>query len=296
MQCDWYAATIPDNILNVQGFLMNNLGGTLKLGRSGLNGYRSRAFLEDEESKTTLATILWGGNNGANPHIFSTSDNAPDFMNLVRNTWSAHVVTRVDVAEDMDGGAGLFSDLTGRLVKFAEARRLSVSTVGDWLTADAKEGRTLYIGSKSSAAQIRLYEKGKQLAKDFWTTKGLCVPDGFPLDWVRMELQLRPQKGQRESAASASLEELWGYTAWTKAAADEFLSIDVPRVQGNVWKKSADERLLQWIAHQYGSLFRRRFDALGSDWAAVGEELSQYIEMNEQHKMILSKALAKGKQ
>ncbi|MEX5543951.1 replication initiation factor domain-containing protein, partial [Pseudomonas poae] len=48
---------------------------------------------------------------------------------------------------------------------------------------DSDDGRTLYLGSQTSAVSMRIYEKGKQLD---------CGND-----WVRAELQVRPQKDQK---------------------------------------------------------------------------------------------------
>lgn len=282
MKCDWYAATIPDEIQRVVSFLSENLGGSLRMAKTGLNGYANRGFLDDEG--INLATLLWGGNNGANPHAFASSDQAEHFRNLVRDVWPEHSVTRVDVAEDMDGGPELFDDFTARLVEYAKGKRLSVSTVGDWLTEEAHEGRTLYLGSTSSPARVRLYEKGKQIAKEQFYSRGWGTPEGFPIDWVRLELQLRPQKAQKQKAATDELEQLWGYAGWTQDVAENLLSLSVPRVKGDVWKRSQDEEILSWVARQYGALFSRRLDALGGSWAKVGEELGQYVEQQERMK------------
>ena len=54
--------------------------------------------------------------------------------------------------------------MTDSLLEHGKRNRVKVSTVGDWLTDDAIDGRTLYLGSPTSAATIRLYEKGKQIA------------------------------------------------------------------------------------------------------------------------------------
>lgn len=277
MKCDWYAATIPDNHQNIISFLTDNLDGTVKLGRNGMNGYSNKVFIDNSDTGIQLATVLFGGNNGAYPHAFATSDHAPDFMTLVRSHWEKHSVTRIDVAEDMDGGSSLFNDFSKNLVSFARKSRVSICTVGDWLTPEAKEGRTLYLGAKSSSTRIRLYEKGKQIAKELFTSKGFAIPPEFPIDWVRLELQLRPHKEQKLKAATETIENFWGYSGWTQCVADEILSVDVPRIKTNIWKKSEDESILQWVAKQYGNLFCRRFDVLGS-WEEVGKEMGLYIE------------------
>ena len=81
-----------------------------------------------------------------------------------------HSVSRIDVAEDMQE-VGLFEKLTDSLLEHGKRNRVKVSTVGDWLTDDAIDGRTLYLGSPTSAATIRLYEKGKQICKSAFYEK-----------------------------------------------------------------------------------------------------------------------------
>lgn len=274
MHCDWYAATIPDNVENVIGFLQNNLGGELKRLKSGLNGYSSRWVIDDEYGNAN-ATILAGGNNNANPHAFASSDKAIYFRELVRDVWPEHSVTRIDVAEDMYAD-GLFEDFTERLRVHAKQNRVKVSTVGDWLTEGSPDGRTLYLGSPASAASIRLYEKGKQLANQMFIKHNFAVPEGFPLNMVRLELQVRPQKQQKAKAAGDELANFWGYAKWTSCVADDLLSVDVPRVEVNTWKQSDDDRAMMWLARQYGNVLSRRLEHLGS-WCAVGQEIGDYV-------------------
>lgn len=274
MRCDWYAATIPDSYENVIGFLQNNLGGKLKRLKTGMNGYASRWILEDAKGNTN-AVILAGGNNNAYPHAFATSDKAICFRELVKSVWSDHSVTRVDVAEDMSS-EGLFDEFTGRLLEHGKKNRVKVSTVGDWLTEGSPDGRTLYLGSRSSVASIRLYEKGKQMAYQMFTRNNLEIPEYFPMDWVRLELQLRPQKEQKAKAAREELENFWGYASWTKKVADDLLAVDVPRVEAHNWRQDDDKRAMLWLVRQYGNLLKRRKEELG-DWCAVGRELGGYM-------------------
>lgn len=275
MRCDWYAATIPDTPENVIGFLQNNIGGELKRLKTGLNGYSTRWTLDDEKGNPN-AIILAGGNNGANPHAFAGSEKAVYFRELVREVWPEHSVTRVDVAEDMYSD-GLFEEFTGRLLEHGKRNRVKVSTVGDWLTDSSPDGRTLYLGSPTSSASIRLYEKGKQMANLIFTRNNWAIPDDFPINWVRLELQLRPRKQQKQQAAKEEIENFWGYSSWTREVADDLLSVDVPRVEVNNWKQSDDEKAMLWMARQYGNLLTRRLEALG-DWCSVGREIGQYIE------------------
>lgn len=283
MQCDYYAATIPDSFYNISGYLTNNLGGVVVPAKSGLNGYKHRAFINNESSGDTLATVLFGGNNGANPHVFASSSAAIDLRNLTREIWDDHIVTRIDVCEDMNQ-KGLFEELQGKLVPIAKKNRVSVCVVGDWLSDDAEQGRTLYIGSKTSPTRIRLYEKGKEIAQKMFISRGFGIPENFPLDWVRLELQLRPQKSQREVAARDNLENMWGYSSWTQEVASCALDLEVEKVDGRKWTQTNTERAFSWIAQQYGNMLLSRKKALGS-WEAIGAELGRYVEERRKFKL-----------
>lgn len=279
MRCDWYQATINDNIQNVIGILSNNLGGNLKIAQSGMMGYQKRAFLDDENG-STLSTILWDGRTESQqlPHAFATSENAPDFMNLVRDSWrDSHRVTRIDVCEDLQG-SGLFEDMSAKLQEIAKSKRVKTSVAGDWLTPDSPDGRTLYVGSPSSPCRVRLYEKGKEIAKKAFHSRGWGTPEGFPIDWVRLELQCRPSKGvQREVSASLPLEEFWGFSAFSLEVADKLAGMNVPRVKPTKYTKNADDAVLDFMVKQYGNVLMRKFKSTGS-WEAVGAFLGEIYQ------------------
>ncbi|MDR0848010.1 MAG: replication initiation factor domain-containing protein [Propionibacteriaceae bacterium] len=98
---------------------------------------------------------------------------------------------------------------------FAQKERVSITPAGDWFTEGHPKGCTLYVGSRKSAIFLRCYEKGKQL--------------GDPVsDWVRVELQVRPQRDQRLSASRASADELWGFGGWSRTLAPSILGGRVP--------------------------------------------------------------------
>lgn len=278
MICDWYQATISDNYQNVMGYISNNLNGKWKAATSGQMGYENRLWFNDNFD-ITVATLLFGSKNPnqQNPHLYSSAQNAQDVMNLLRLVYpNDHVVTRIDVAEDMNED-GLFDELQGRLMAIANKERLKTSVAGDWLTQNAPDGRTMYLGSPKSSMRVRLYEKGKQLANEMYISKGFQPPSDFPINWVRLEAQCRPQKQQRISAATAELTDIWGFSKWTQTVADDVLKLSVPRVKADVWHKSNDEQVFEWVARQYGNFFVRQFEKYGS-WSDVGTEIGKYVE------------------
>lgn len=102
--------------------------------------------------------------------------------------WS---LTRCDIALDFESTSKFraFHNLQLDLMDYAKQKNIeNIQTVGDWLYE--KKGRTLYIGSKQSATQIRLYEKSKEQFE-----KG---NENFPDNIVRLETQFRPTKLQRK--------------------------------------------------------------------------------------------------
>ncbi|WP_308030947.1 replication initiation factor domain-containing protein, partial [Neisseria lactamica] len=288
MHCDWYSATISDSFYNILGYCRNNLGGELRFGSRGRYGYQKSCFLDDENGNPNVS-ILWGGNGGANPNASASGLKAADFRNLVRDVWAEqHAVTRIDIAEDFCE-AGLFDEFSARLVSIAKKNhRLKTSTVGDWLSDDAKFGRTLYLGSTKSPIRIRLYEKSKKIANELFYKFDYDHPVGFPIDGVRLELQVRPQKQQRFLAAKEdNLENFWGYAKWTQDVVSDIFSLDVPRVDLVSWENQVadkDEAVYSWLAKQYGGWFNRQAELIGRDM--VCERIWKTIEALEEHKRL----------
>lgn len=278
--CDWYQATISDNLEVVTEILHKNMGGLFKNANRGMNGYENKVYLQDELGNKSV-TILYGSKNKLQqlPHIFATGDSAIKLREICHEYWKGkHAVTRIDVAHDVRGVTA-FDDMTFTLMDYVENKnkRVKSRVVGDWLSEGAKDGRTLYLGSPTSSISVRLYEKGKQLANERWISRGFEPPDSFPLDWVRFEVQCRPKGNQRIKAGMDSLEAIWGYSAWTKVVAQEIMNLKVDRVSvEKILKVSNDEDVMRWVVKQYGKLFVRRFRCLNS-WESVGLELQRYI-------------------
>lgn len=98
--------------------------------------------------------------------------------------WS---VTRADVALDFKGKT-IFDKLKDKMISYAKVKGIDhLNTHGDWI--NCVKGRTLYVGSKKSEIQFRLYEKSEEQ----WEKGNLA----YPADMVRLEVQMRPTKRQR---------------------------------------------------------------------------------------------------
>lgn len=280
---DWYAATIrddPDTLLRV---FARELGGEV-VGGTARNGYATANHIKVKDSN--VLTMFSGGRNG-NPHVFASSDDTDAFVQLVRSLddYGAprfpHHVTRMDTALDFDG-PGTWDTLYEICLRLAlnvvpdpddvrrNPREVSLSQAGDWIRPVA--GRTLYLGSKSSAVIVRLYEKGKQL-------KGLAL-DGGPdisADLVRLEVQVRPDGDARHRAARCAPLDAFGYADWTKELLRRVLGSEVERVHIRERRESDLERALYWNVRQYGNHLLDLLEQLGGNPADLGHELVNRI-------------------
>jgi hypothetical protein len=260
MKFDWYAATICDTPENVRGYLLNNLGGEFEHLPHGKNGYSQGFKINDSDNGDILATCFYGGNNGAYPFAFSTSENSIEFAEVLRACYpDKHLVTRADICEDFTQAGG-FDLMVNMILPLARKSGLTVSCVGDWLDPLSPAGRTLYIGSKKSQAMLRIYEKGKHQASSLLSTAEL--PDGF-LDWFRVEFQMKPVNDNRIFASKATPDEILGTSKWVKTVSEACLGIDVPIVKTDSWRHSDVEKTYYWLLSQYGNFFASQADKLG---------------------------------
>jgi len=257
---DWYAATVRDDLDSVVGVLEANLDARpVELGR-GLHGY-TRSF--ELRGRDGVAARVLGGGTNPWPHAWATGADTEPFVDTVRTVWPDwHSVSRVDAAEDF-GSEGCWDRLLAECVAEVQCRNLSIDQAGDWLM-DGQAGRTFYIGAKSSPVRARLYEKGKQL-------RGQGLTDA-PIDWVRLELQVRPDNEAKWTLAKATPEETWGASRWSRELAWSVLKQNLPKIDGQVWHEPDDVRALRYMIKQYGPLLAKLRVSEGS-WDAVGRRL-----------------------
>lgn len=282
---DWYAATIMDRPAHLIEVLAARLGGVVVFGKP-LHGYAEAAIIRSGDR--TLATVLHGGAFPW-PHAFASSDETDRFVEVVRDLWpNDHNVTRMDAALDFDDGPGTFKALLDLCVNLAagervdgderkRATKVSVRNVGDWTFATG--GRTLYLGSTSSAVQARLYEKGIQLRQDA-AVRG--VPrDDISQDLTRLEVQVRPDGPARRRAAHATPEQAFGYAEWARELLRRVNGSGVEPVHIRERRLSDHERAMRWMVKQYRDHIVHAADLAGG-WTALGLALQQRI-MEGQH-------------
>jgi hypothetical protein len=230
---DWYQATIPAHPRAIEVALMDALGVEHTNDTKGLRNYAYG--MEFVRGGDVVARMMYGGANG-NPNVWASGEDAQAFASVIRDLWPEHRVTRADSAYDFRG-PGSWERLYDAAVSIADRKGLTLNTYGDWLRPDAPEGRTLYIGSRKSPVLVRLYEKGKQLR-----ASGVVAPRNSPLDWVRLEIQVRPAKDRKSIAAGMSARDFWGFSAWTAELHAEVANGDVERVSMHDWRAPDDAR------------------------------------------------------
>lgn len=198
-----------------------------------LNGYtRGGAIVRGNR---ILCHVCWGGQVGVN--CKSTSDESPALSNALREFAKPHLPTRIDSCVDWCE-PGLFDSLSAELIRYAQENRLSINQQGDWVRGEA---RTLYVGSKDSPVRLVLYEKGYEQG------------GSAPLDWVRLEVRIRPKKDWRRIVSRWSADEVF-CAGWVPGALKALGWDDLSkRSIGTVWKAGDAERARTALCSQYGN-------------------------------------------
>lgn len=251
MRFDWYSATMDADHSEVIAELLPDLG-SVKPSRP-FHGYQHGAELVRGDRK--FCSVWWGGNGGG-VHVQSSGEEAPVISARLREVFPKHRVTRADVCEDYSA-PGAWDVLAQLALEVADAEGIKVHYAGDWHRCE--DGRTLYLGSPSSVARGRLYEKGRQLGRD--------------PNLVRAELCVRPKGDSRQECATALPAQLWGSARWSQQLASRLGMGDIERMRcGTVYRDSDVERTRNALARQYGPALLAWADQAGSA-EQLGREL-----------------------
>ncbi len=134
------------------------------------------------------------------------------------------------------------------------------------------EGRSVMLGSGASAVSGIAYEKSFELRQKFANRPDVLVT--IPDDLARLEFRCRPQtKEARELAAVADPLDLVGGAAWARDLMARIDGIDLAVFpMCAAWRPSDHARAYGALLNQYGALFGRIHEDLGS-WPAVGAQL-----------------------
>lgn len=185
-------------------------------------------------------------------------ERTPDTSGAIRKHWaSSHTVSRLDSCEDYDD-PGVFDHLVSIMDRAKDPRVKS----DEIRPRDGDRGRTIYWGSTTSRVMVRCYEAGKMRER---------LRFGRP-NWARAEAQIRPGKAlEKRCAAQISPLESWGFSAWSKRAAEALSLCEVQRFAPPSLPPEFDRTVL-YISRT----FRRTLEELLSDfgdWECVGRHI-----------------------
>lgn len=222
-------------------------------------------FAVKDSTGIEVGAVQWGGLQGDLSMIEVKGEPTPGAVKALRERFW-HKVTRVDACADFDA-PGAFEGLLGPCLEVKAAHRLKGSKIGDWEDFP-EDGRTLMLGAPTSAARVRLYEKGKQPEYRHLSRN----------DWTRIEVQVRPAKEARTAFNRTSPADVWGATRWTRDLAEKVLQAHVdPHPAGTVYRQPERDRALAWMCKQYGAHLVSLVSDLGS-WECLGLTLREMIE------------------
>jgi DNA relaxase NicK len=265
MKCDWYQASIPNVPPDV---VMGALQASEYYGEwvesRASKGYDVGAqFVVGDHVKFKISH---GGQNaqyGAN--VTGTGGDAPQLLKVLREHFPMHRVSRFDSCEDYHN-KDAYDYLRTIALKIAAEHEVKVREIVKPLPG-SDDGRTFYLGAPTSAIMARIYEKGKQL--------------GVGTEWVRAELQVRPQKQTKDVCAYVSPDEIWGLARWSLAMAAELGKTEIQKVDVQIYQPSDDDRAYRWMLKQYGKLLGKLHASHGS-WETLGAQIGYDLEHMEQ--------------
>lgn len=261
MKFDWYQASIPEVNPEV---VMATLAAADYYGQweeaRPMKGYEVGAqFVIGSE---VIYKINHGGQNaqyGAN--VIGSGGSAPKLAEIVREKFPVHRVSRVDSCEDYHH-PDAYDYLRKVALKIAKEQKVQCREIVKPLE-ESDDGRTLYLGSQTSAISMRIYEKGKQL--------------GCGTEWVRAELQARPQKDTKSIIAMLSPTEVWGLSKWSHSMAIQLGKKDLQRVDAQVYQQSDHDRAYRFLLRQYRRVLEQMHTVHGS-WEVVGAQIGLDLE------------------
>lgn len=261
MKFDWYQASVPGVRPQVvmQALQQSEYYGDWMEARA-LKGYDYGAqFVVGDQ---VLYRINYGGHNeehGAN--VIGSGGSAPKLAEVIREHFPGHRVSRLDSCIDYHH-KDVYDYLRKKALIIAREQKVQVREIVKPLE-ESDDGRTLYLGSKTSVVSMRIYEKGKQL--------------GCGDEWVRAELQVRPQRDTKAIAAYLSPLEVWGLAKWAHTMAVQMGNKELQRVEPQIYQPSDHDRAYRFMLKQYGKILAQKFADHGS-WEAVGAQIGYDLD------------------
>lgn len=243
---DW-SSTTHDARDGVVGDLLSALGARVAVPGKGLQGW-SQSVKAFDRGGYALGAVYFGGGRD-DVHVISTSSAADAARgSVVRRDGgarTARVDTRVDTLVPFDDLRGVCEAVAGMKARitYMESSQGGEST-----------GRTIYVGSPSSAVRVRVYEK--------W----LESPGQYVEGTNRVEVQLRPPSRAKEMVSGWTRAETFCASQLTRRLADE-LGTDVAH-PGSLQKSRGTpdlEETMKAMGEQYGKAVERWLSVSGGD-------------------------------
>jgi hypothetical protein len=141
-----------------------------------------------------IFSLSYGGLNSKYGNAFrTTGSNAEKIGKLLQSEFDNDLsgnepellVSRIDVAIDIRAD---FLEVIELARTQVEPYGLKLNQMGDWLSDENVDGRTLYL-LWTENTKMRIYEKGKQQRKT-------GEDENAPLDWIRLEIEIKAPKGK----------------------------------------------------------------------------------------------------
>jgi DNA relaxase NicK len=261
MRFDWYQASFPNvpHEAIMRAISSGEYYGDWEQIRPMKNYDSAAAFVVGNE---TRFKINFGGQNEEHgPNVVGSGACAQVLADVVREHFPEHRVSRLDSCEDYYH-ADAYDYLRKLALKIGKEHRVQCREIVKPLK-DSDDGRTLYLGSQTSAVSMRIYEKGKQLQTDS--------------EWVRAELQVRPQKELKAVMAMLDPKEVWGLSKWTHDMAVKLGNRDLKRVDAQVYQQSDHDRAYTFMLKQYRRVLENMLASHGSP-EAVGAQIFYDLE------------------
>lgn len=252
---DWYQFSTQTNIkLVLEVFEPLQLEEKFHAEKPKLKGY-GWAYKVGGRGGSCL--IHYGGKNGDSygPNVAGTGPMAVDVANLFRANEFPHQVGRVDVRQD---ALADFATWRAAFIDRCNAAGMATRDHGSCPESVQQLGRTVYGGSKTSAYQPTIYEKGLQLGHD------------YPANYLRLEHRFAFTKAhEKEVLSTLSPSEMVGLRPVARDLSATLVGLSLASYK--LEKLPKVETPYFWMLRQYGKVIREMIDDLGA--TAVGHQM-----------------------
>jgi len=217
----------------------------------------------------------WIGLNSDDDQIYieGKGDTSPALAAAIRGHFPVHSVPRADVCEDVDE-EGAFERLQD-VIRANKGQKVYAGYVA--LPDDVQDGRTWVAGARGGVSYLRLYEAGKH-------------PDRLAFNrpnWVRPELEVRPQYARGKAAASTMQPlDFWGMSAWSQKVGMAITGLQINRFEPEIRKYSQD-KVLRYVALNW----RRRWEEMNANGEDIGRSILQCLQEEDE---FVSRHMSRG--